>query len=379
MWIKKYKSGGIDDIAGNPKLIQELKSYNWKKPLLIYGPPGIGKSALVEAIVKEFDFDLVEITDENLGNAIATAQTASIFGRRKLILIDNVDQIKDMRKITELLKETKNPTVLVTSDFSSKRLATIKKICEKAQMRRLTAKGIEKLLRDICDGEGISPEDGVLNRIAENSGGDIRSAINDLETLAKGKKNVSLKDTDILGVRDRSVDIYKVLNTILMKKDFNEAVRSMYDLDEQPRDVLLWIDENMPRVYRGGDVERAYRYIAKADIFLGRIIRRQYWGFLRYVSPLMSGGVNISKSRGVNFTMYKFPSYIIKMSQTKKDRAIKKSIGQKLSPLLHVSGRMINREYIPLFRTLLKNGKIGKDDLMEKYRLGVDEIEYLIG
>jgi len=92
---------------------------------------------------------------------------------------------------------------------------------------------------------------------------------------------------------------------------------------------------------------------------------------------LMSGGVNISKSEGVNFTMYKFPSYIIKMSQTKKERAIKKSIGKKLSPLLHVSGRIIDGEYIPLFRTLLKSGKISRLDLIDRYGLSEDEIEYL--
>lgn len=377
MWIQKYKPRRLDEIAGNPKLIQDLKGYHWKKPLLIYGPPGVGKSALVKAIVKEFDFDLVEITNENLNNGRATAQTASIFGKRKLILIDNVDQIKDIKEVTALLKETKNPTVLVTSDFGSRRLGTIKRICEKAQMRRLTSRGIEKLLRNICDKEGISFEEGVLEKIAENAKGDIRSAINDLETITKGKKNVSIEDMEILERRDRSIDIYNALNLILIKKDFKGAIRSIYDLSDQPRDILMWIDENMPRVYKNGDIERAYEYIAKADIFLGRIINRQYWGFLRYVSPLMSGGVNISKSKEVNFTMYKFPSYIIKMSQTKKERGIKKSIGQKLSPLLHVSRKIISKEYIPLFRTLLKNEKISKEDLTEKYRLDENEIEYL--
>ena len=379
MWIQKYKPRRLDEIVGNPKLIQSLREYQWKKPLLIYGPPGVGKSALVDAIVKEFNFDLVEVTDENIDSARATAQTGSIFGGRRLILIDHVDQIKNIGEITKILKETKNPTVLITSDFGSRRLGTIKRVCEKAQMRRPSSKSIKKLLQNICYKEGVSPEEGVLERIAENAKGDVRSAINDLETLAKGKKSISIRDLGIMEIRDRSIDIYNALNLILIKRDFEGAIRSTRDLDEQPRDILLWIDENMPRVYRRGDIERAYRYISKADIFLGRIINRQYWGFLRYLSPLMSGGVNISKSGGVNFTMYKFPSYIIKMSQTKKERAIKKSIGKKLSPLLHVSGKIIDREYIPLFRTLLKNGKISRLDLIDRYGLSEDEIEYLGG
>ncbi len=378
MLIEKYKPENLGGIVGNPKLINGLRGYQWKKPLLVYGPPGVGKSALIEAIAREFDFDLVEITEENMSMAGSTAQTASIFGKRKLILIDNIDQIKDIKGVAELLKETKNPIVLITSDFSSKRLGTIKRVCEKVQMRRLTPQSIKKILEDICGREGISAGGGVLEKIAENAGGDVRSAINDLDAVSRGKKKVSIEDLEVLGGRDRSTDIYNALNVILMKKDFKEAINSTRDLSEQPRDIMLWIDENMPRVYRNmEDVETAYGYLSKADMFLGRIIKRQYWGFLRYVIPLMSGGVNISKRGGVNFTMYKFPSQIIKMSQTKKERNTKKSIGSKLSPVLHVSGRVVEREYIPLLRTLLKNEKVDRLDLTEKYDLNDEEIEFL--
>ncbi|MBN2014080.1 MAG: AAA family ATPase [Candidatus Altiarchaeota archaeon] len=380
MWVQKHRPEKLEEIAGNPKLVQDLKRYHWKKPLLIYGPTGVGKTSLINSLACELGFEIVEVTNENLDSAKATAQTASIFGGKRLLLIDNVDQIKDIKKVADLLKESRNPITLLTSDFGSKRLATIKKMAEKLQMRRPTAKTLERILQQICNKEDVIAEAGVLEKISENSAGDIRSAINDLETAAKGRKKISMEDLEVLEKRDKTSDVYKALSLILTKKDFKEAVTSLYDLDEQPKDVLLWIDENMPYIYTDKeDIWRAYEYIAKADIFLGRITNRQYWGFLRYVNTLMSGGVNISKKKQIRYSMYRFPSYLIKMSQTKKERNIRKTIGEKLSPILHASCRVIDKEYIPLFKTLLKNERINGEELMEKYRLGEEEVEYLNG
>jgi replication factor C large subunit len=377
VWSQKHKPKNLEEAASG-KLAEDIRGYGWKKPLIIYGPTGSGKSALVEALAADRGFELVEVTDDNLEAAKDAAQTASIFGNKKLLYLDNVDQFDKIKVVPEILENAKNPVVMTTSDFSSKRIATIKKMSEKLQLRKPTAKAVEKILHAICAKEGVECEPAALEKIAENAGGDIRSAINDLETLAKGRKNVSAEDAAILSKRDTSVSIYDALGRILTKKDLGEAVRVMYDLDEQPKDVLLWIDENLPYIYSTKeDIGRAYENISKADLFIGRIARRQYWGLLRYANTLMSGGVNVSKKSNVRFSMFRFPSYLITMSQTKKDRGMKKSIGEKLSPRLHVSGKTVAREYIPLFRTLLSKGRVGADELALEYRLSEEEIEYL--
>jgi replication factor C large subunit len=380
MWNQKYRPRALEEIAGNPKLVADLRAYDWKKPLIIYGPAGTGKSTLVEAIARDRDYELVAVTDENMASAKYASQTASMFGRKKLIYIDNVELADNIKAVGELIAESKNPVIMTTGDFASKRLATIKKSCEKLQMRKPTTKTVEKMLQHICAKEGVECDANVLLKIAENASGDIRSAINDLETVAKGRKKITAEDAAVLDKRDTTSDIYHALSIILTKKDFTEAVRSLWDLEEQPKDILLWIDENMPHVYTTKeDIGRAYEYLAEADMFIGRITRRQYWGFLRYASTLMSGGVNAAKKSGVRFTMYRFPSYLITMSQTKKAREMNKRIGAKLSPYLHASNRVIAKEFIPLLRTLLSKEKITKEELMKDYRLDEEEIEYLAG
>jgi replication factor C large subunit len=385
MWTEKYKPKSLGEIVGNSTLIKHLTNYNWKRPLLLYGSTGIGKSVLIEAFARDYNFDIIQMTDENLDRAKEISQTQSLFGgggRRRLLLFDNVEVISDIKKVTEFLKETKEmkvPTVLITSDFKSKRLTTIKRLCEKVQMRKPLATTIANILEKICEKEKVKANKEILLKIAENSGGDVRASILDLETIAKGKSEIKgEEDLEILEMRDKISDIYKALNLILVKKDIREAMESTYDLTEQPRDVLLWLDENLPKIFSGKEyVEKGFHHLSRADIFLGRITRRQYWGFLRYANALMTAGVNISKGERINFSRYQFPFYIIHMAQTKKERNIKKSIAEKLSSELHASSRIINKEYIPLFKILLKHKKITQEELSEKFKFNDEELEFL--
>jgi replication factor C large subunit len=146
MWTEKYKPLRAEDVLGNPKVTEDLKKYNWKTPVILYGPPGCGKSVLAKALANESGYDIVEINDDNIKNGKTIAESSSLFGNRKLIVFDNADNIDDIGEVSDILKITKNPTILITSDFESKRLATAKKLCEKFQMRRPSPVSVAKLL-----------------------------------------------------------------------------------------------------------------------------------------------------------------------------------------------------------------------------------------
>jgi len=378
MWAEKYKPKNLDGFLGNPMAISQIKEWKLDKPLLIHGSPGVGKSALVEAVTDHFNLDLVEVSEDNIEDAENIASTSTLFGERKLILIDNVDSVSDIKLVAELLKESKNPIVLLTSDVKSQRLKTIKTLCVSIGLKRPRADSLAKYLACVCKSEGVAVEGDVLLKIAENAGGDVRAALNDLETIAKDKKKLTPQNLGVLGGRDTKEDIYAVLSLIYRGKNLGEIVNSTMDLDEQPNEVIMWIDETTPRVYTTREsLAKSFHYLARADVFLGRIMRRQQWSFLRYVSPLMTGGVNASKPDRINSTMYQFPSYLIKLSQTKKNRALENSIGEKLSPLLHVSSKTVAEQYIPLVRIMLKKKILTEEDLMETLRLSEEETEFI--
>ena len=88
LWVEKYRPKKIEDIIGNEEakatFIEWLKSKRRsKKAVLLYGPPGVGKTAMVNAAAKEFGFITIEMNasdarSEKAINEIAKPATSYI-------------------------------------------------------------------------------------------------------------------------------------------------------------------------------------------------------------------------------------------------------------------------------------------------------------
>ena len=218
-----------------------------------------------------------------------------------------------------------------------------------------------------------------MTSIAKAAQGDVRAAITDLQQVAAGKESIREGDYDASTLtRDRTSDIYRALSIIFGGRDLAKVIASTWNLSEQPRDVLWWVDENTPKLYRDpGSVAGCYRNLSRADVFLGRIMRRQYWGFLRYANALMTAGVNSERPEKINFTQYTFPGYFASLGRTKSQRNMETAIAKKMGPILHVSQATAKMEYIPLYQGLIKAGGAEKDSVAELFRLDSDQLAYL--
>ncbi|MFH1055236.1 MAG: AAA family ATPase [Candidatus Altiarchaeota archaeon] len=377
MWFLSHQPLGLDGLIGKAAVEEARKWVGG--PVIVYGGTGTGKSLFVRLLAAERGWDLVEVSGENIKEAERIANTGSLFGGRKAILIEDVDAIKDIKAVGELVEKTKSPVIMTTSDFDNKRLATLKKKSAKIQLRRPLPSSIAKHLKSICDAERVEVEKEVLELIAKNCSGDLRAAINDLETLCEGRSKVTLKDAEgFISERDRDSDIYKALSLIFGGRNFRDVVESTWDLDGRPENAMWWIEENTPRLYQDREsINGAYHNLARADVFLGRIMRRQYWGFQRYANVLMTAGVNSCRPEKIHFTQYMFPGYFAAMGRSKGARNSEKAIAEKMGPFLHASTRVVKRDYIPLYRLLLKKKKVTADELKDFYRLDDEDVEYL--
>jgi replication factor C large subunit len=379
MWTEKYRPKRLDELFGNKNAVEEVRKFDWKRTLLIHGGAGVGKTALVEALASELELELVELDADNVGEAAAIASTGSLYGRERLVLVDNADKFPDMRKLAAFMEDSMVKVVLTTTDVKSKRLVTIKKMCHEVQLRRQQPAAIAGRLDAICRSENVSADKEALLAIAGNSGGDIRSAITDLETASTGKKNVTKKDVEGLYERDAKGDIYKTLGVVFNGRDINEIVGSTWDLDSEPRNTIFWIEENAPNLIHGvKQLSSALRWISRAETFLTRAEGSRYWGFWRYANALMTAGVNASIDKH-SYSMYRFPSYFMAMSRSKPDRAFAKGIGGKIGGKVHESSLNAARDYVPLFRILLKKSGLNPDALKREYMLSDEEMEYLTG
>jgi replication factor C large subunit len=384
LYVEKYRPRALAYVVGNKEAVEKIRRWalEWDrgvagKPLLIAGPVGIGKTAIAYAVKEELGWDLVEMNasdlrnDEMVERVIGMASSSStLSGRRRLILMDDVDSMQTADRggknaIREAISAARQPVILTAVDAWEKGLSPIRSLCELVELRKINKHSIAGVLKKIAAAECIDINGEGMDAIADNSNGDIRSAINDLQAL------------NLSGSRDRKRSIFDVLRTIFKATGYLEARNAGFEVDLDHDMFKYWIDENIPGEYRGKEeVAKAYRMLSDADLFDGRIYRRQYWGFLRYSNDLLSAGIALSKETTSNhFVSYSFPSYIRNLGSAKAAKAMKKAIGKKIAKVCHVPSKD-GGLYLDLIRKTC-NGNL--KEVKETYAFSNEELAFILG
>ncbi|MCJ7444870.1 MAG: replication factor C large subunit [Methanotrichaceae archaeon] len=396
-WTEKYRPQHLDDILGNNKAVSELRGWaaSWEKNIpivkgaILYGPAGTGKTSAALALANEIEWDYIEMNASDVRTAsmiqrIAGPATRSISftGHRRLVVLDEADNLHGTADrggaaaMLRLVKETSQPLLLIANEYYEIE-KPLRDAIKGIQFRSIRSTTIVSTLREICMKEEINYDPQALELIAERSGGDLRSAINDLQAAAQGKTDVNLDDV-VTAERDVRASIFKVLEVIFKGNKATEALGASYDLDESPEDLIHWVDENLPVAYEGEDLLNGYEILVRADIFLGRVKRRQSYGLWRFASFLMTGGVQAAKAgRRHGYLAFRPPSIWRRMGQTRKARNIRDSASRKIAQRCHVSKRFASMELLDFIGLLLKDKKFASKVAAE-LNLDAEEIAFLI-
>lgn len=388
IWVEKYRPKKFSEIVGQNEQIEKVKEYytkfpkTKKKALLLGGPPGIGKTTMVQVLVKENHAEAFELNASDTRNKSSIIETlkpvlrqASLFKKNKIILIDEVDGIsgtKDRGGITELLKLiaiSPYPIICTANDLWSKKLSALRKKCGIVELNEISPANIKQVLKKILTNENKQVTLNVLNKIAINSKGDLRSAINDLETAS------SLKEPEeiILSERNKKENIFNVMKTIFQESPNNEMLR-LFDKVAMPLDeISLWIEENIPKVYSKEELKNAYESLAKSNLFKSRIYKKQYWRFLVYQNIFSSYGISAAKGKTEKkgFHKYTKPERILKIWLNNIKHAKRKTIAEKYSKKTHVGTKRILKEFEEI-KKILNNPIVQKE-----LKLDSDEIRYI--
>jgi replication factor C large subunit len=168
---------------------------------------------------------------------------------------------------------------------------------------------------------------------------------------------------------------------VLQTKNLIKARTAFEKLNESPEFMVLWVDENLPIEYEDPeDLEKGYNILSKADIFLRRVKRRQYYRFWAYASDLMSSGVALAKKRPHTiFKRYQFPSWLLKMSRSKNIRNMQNSVLSKVGEYCHVSKQFLREsDLFYTFKYLFKSDVEFAAAMIASLELTKDDIAYLI-
>jgi replication factor C large subunit len=395
-WILKYLPTNLSEVFGRDAELKEIekflfKSNRKKKCMILYGPSGTGKTSCIYAISNDKNCEIVEINASDfrnkdqielvIGNAI---NQQSLFAKNKIILIDEVDGLSGTKDrggalaIVNLAKKSKFPIILTAQDVYDKKLSSLRKISELICFDYLPYNVIYDKLKFICEKENITYDDLALKSLSRMAGGDLRAAINDLQTICAVNNSFKKEDLDSLSLREKKDCINNALIKIFKSTNAQISLNAIDNLDEDIDKIILWVDENLPYEYQNPkDLVSAYDKLSKANVFMSRIRRWQHWRFYIYAKTLISAGVSVSKKeKNKNCINYKETKRILEIYIANMKYQKRKSISKKIADKTHTSLKSAIHSSYPYLQVVFKKDKITAKQISELLDLDDDEIKY---
>lgn len=392
-WVEKYRPRKLSEIVNQEKAIEQVRAWveAWlhgnlpkKKALILAGPPGVGKTTTVYALANEYGFEVIELnasderTYEKIERYVQAAYTMDILGkRRKLIFLDEADNIEPSgaREIAKLIDRARNPIIMSANHYWE----VPKEIRNKAQIveyKRLTQRDIIKALVRILKLEGKTVPREILYEIAKRANGDLRAAINDLQTVVTGGAEDA---AEVLAYRDVEKSVFQALAQVFATDNAKRAKMAVLGVDMFPDELLLWIDENVPYVYyKPEDIARAYEALSRADIYLGRVKRTGNYSLWKYATDMMTAGVAVAGVKKKGFVRIYPPKTIKLLAESKAERGLRDSIVKKIMKEMHMA-KLEALETLHYLRVIFENNP----DLAAHFTVYLDldlkEVEFIAG
>ncbi len=249
---------GQEELLGPGKPLRTQIERDELGSMLLWGPPGCGKTTLARIIAKRTKSEFVPFSAvlagiKEIKEVMAKAEGVRRYGRRTIVFVDEVHRFNRAQQdaflphveagnILLIGATTENPSFEVIAPLLSRMKVYVLRPLSQEQIVALLRKAIEHPARGLGK-EHVEASDEILDRIAVLANGDARAAYNTLEALALGTEP---------GADGRRVLSEARLEDVLQKKllPYDKAGEEHYNLisalhksvrNSDPDAALYWL------------------------------------------------------------------------------------------------------------------------------------------
>lgn len=365
MWSDKHRPQSISDMIGNEEARTVLVEWfaKWKKgtkPILLVGPPGIGKTTIANLSGKQFGYDMISLNASDVRSKSRISEVLnpvlgniSVLGS-PMIFVDEVDGIHGRadfggaEALIKILKEPTVPIVLAANSDTSTKMKSIKKTTKTIYFRPLPPRLLRLHLENILKMEGEKLSPGSLIKIIADSRGDIRSMINSAQALVGGFNPQTEKSFETL-------DVESGVNAFFKANSLDEARSVIYSMSIDPREKInAFYSSIITSNLSQQDMAKMLEVISKADMLYGKIFKTQEWRLLRYLDEILLG--LYQKGISVRYSQYNLSWPIL--NRLRWDGRSLKALAEVMAKKFHISKSVFATFYLPYILFMIKNKKL---------------------
>ena len=384
MWSEKYRPQRFTDLLGNEDSRKFFLGWfeKWKKgtkPLLLVGPPGIGKTTLANLAGKNFGYDMISLNASDVRNKKNIQEilqpvlgNQTVLGK-PMIFIDEVDGVHGrsdyggVEALINILKEPTVPIILAANNDSSDKMKKIKKVVKTISLRPLPPRLLRLYLNMVSEKENANINPGRLFKLVSESNGDIRSMLNSAQALVTGFEPSTERTFE-------SLDVEEGINAFYKAQSIDEARAVLYSMRIDPREkISAFYSSIITSNISNSEMEKFLQVISEADMLYGRIMKTQEWRLLRYLDSILLG--LYKKDIAVRYSRYNLSWQVL--NRLRWDGSKFKSISSNFSKQLHISSSIFATFYLPYMLLCMKNNSIELDFGDDYTELIEKEIELL--
>ena len=236
---------------------------------LLYGTKEFGIEEEIKTLSKNIDemnISKYDLNNDMLSLALEDAKTMSLFGDKKIVIIDNANMFtgitsKDSEKIEDYLNHINENTILifvVHNDKLDSRKKITKLIKEKGKIKEFNDElDSTNLVRRLFKDYNI--EYSTIKLLIDRVGNNpliLQNEINKIKIYKENDKTITDEDILNLTVKLIEIDIFKLIDYII-KKDKEKALELYYEMlkmNEEPIKIVVILANQFRIMYQSKEL-----------------------------------------------------------------------------------------------------------------------------